>query len=73
MKITHSSFIKLIQRDYGQSFLEILQKRTFSDFLKTIDNISDSAVGIFLAFLFFSNWKRLNAGHENIPLYFYCV
>ncbi len=43
MKIKHSSFSKIIQRDYGNSFLEILQKRTFGEFLSTIDEISDSA------------------------------
>lgn len=43
MKITHSSFNKIIQRDYGDSFLEILQKRTFNEFLSTIDKISDSS------------------------------
>jgi len=43
MKITHTSFTKIVQRDYGDSFAKILQGRTFSDFLLAIDSISDSA------------------------------
>lgn len=42
MKIKHSSFIKIIQRDYGQSFIEILKNRTFNGLLLEIDKISNS-------------------------------
>lgn len=41
MKITHHSFVKIIQRDYGDSFVRILQKRSFNDMLSEMNKISD--------------------------------
>jgi hypothetical protein len=43
MKITHSEFVKILQRDYGDSFIRILSNKTFNQFIKEIDKISDSA------------------------------
>ena len=43
MKITHSEFVKILQKDYGDAFIKILSNKTFNDFLKDIDSISDSA------------------------------
>ena len=43
MKITHASFIKIIQKDYGDSFIKILSNRNFKDLIKEIDKISDNA------------------------------
>lgn len=44
MKITHSSFVNILQKDYGDSFVNIISKRNFKDFLSEIDSISDSSV-----------------------------
>lgn len=41
MRIKHQSFINIIQKDYGDSFARLITKRTFNDFLKEIDSISD--------------------------------
>lgn len=43
MKITHSEFIKIVQRDNGDAFIKILSNRTFLNFLKEIDSISDQS------------------------------
>jgi hypothetical protein len=43
MKITHSAFIKILQRDYGDAFIKMLSNRNLKDFLSEIDSISDSA------------------------------
>lgn len=43
MKITHSEFIKIIQRDNGDAFIKILSKRTFSDLLGELDSISNQS------------------------------
>jgi hypothetical protein len=43
MKITHSEFVKIIQKDHGDAFIKMLSNKTFNDLLKDIDSISDSA------------------------------
>jgi hypothetical protein len=41
--IKHHAFNKIIQKDYGDCFVEIVRNRNFADFLKTINKISDFA------------------------------
>jgi hypothetical protein len=44
MKITHSEFVKILQRDNGDAFIRILSNKTFNNFLKEIDYISDQSI-----------------------------
>jgi hypothetical protein len=41
MKITHSEFSKILQRDYGDAFIRILSNRNFKDLLTEINSISE--------------------------------
>lgn len=41
--ITHQSFANIIQKDYGQSFANILVKRTFNELIKEIESLSELA------------------------------
>lgn len=40
-RITHTSFVKILQRDNGEAFSEMLKVRKFEDFLKLIDSTSE--------------------------------
>lgn len=44
MIIKHSEFIKLLQVDYGDAFIEMISNRTLNGLLETIDSISDNSV-----------------------------
>lgn len=43
MGITHTSFTKILQRDYGDVFVRLISNKNFSDLLIEIDSISELA------------------------------
>lgn len=43
MEIKHESFVKIVQKDNGKSFLTILSSRTFKDFISKIEVIAQQA------------------------------